>query len=184
MIRKKKRLLSSYSRAHHPSPLHPSFFPRDAERIDLDSDCGAYLGRCSLTGEGKNPIRSRETRNLNFERSRGAAAGGKLGDEMPREVSFFPSYEIDARHITSCPRCRRHPRSRRSEGVGGKGRRALISLSKFKNFTLSYVDAATPLWCFKLLKRAIWVHNDVRASRGTKEWRGRENVAQGAALKY
>lgn len=90
--KKKQRLLSPYSRAHHPSPLHPSFFPRDAERIDLDSDdCGAYLGRCSLKGEGKNPIRSRETRNLNFERSQGVAGGRKTrGWDAPRGF-LFPS---------------------------------------------------------------------------------------------
>lgn len=49
------------------------------------------------TGEGKNPIRSRETRNLNFERWQRRSAGWKgEGDGMPRER--FSPYEIDARH--------------------------------------------------------------------------------------
>lgn len=62
--------------------------------------------------------------------------GGKLGDEMPREVSFFPPYEIDARHITSGPRCRHHPRSRRSgggeegEGQGKRTSRSNIPFAK------------------------------------------------------
>lgn len=88
--------------------------------------------------------------------------------------------------LLSSSSSRRSGGGKRGRGRGrGKGRRALISPSlKSKNFTLGYVDAATPLWCFKLLKRAIWAYNDVRASRETKGRRGRENVAQGVALKY
>lgn len=89
----------------------------------------------------------------------------------------FPLLTKSTRDITSCPPLPSSSSFSSFSSFGversrGRGRRALISPSaKSKNFTLGCVDAATPLWCFKLLKRTTWAHNDVRASREWKEVR-------------
>lgn len=170
---KKQRLLSPYPRAYHLSPHPPPPFRerRGTNRSRLRR-LQRVLGQVLVHGRREESYSVAWNEKFEF-RAEPRGDGGRVagGWDAPRGFLFPSLYEIDARHPFVSPlpsSSSRSCRSRDEEGWRGRerGRRALISpLAKSKNFTLGCVDAATPLWCFKLLKRATWAHNDVRASR-------------------